>query len=322
MFKQMNRAYTQIETDADGNVTSVSQAVYGEGGITGDASGNVVQNAAGNEAQSAGVDAETKAADKTADPAPEGERAKSIDTATGREAAPELSSERVKEIFSTISKKYERFNAVSSFGAYKIWLADVVRQAPVGPDSDVLDIAGGTGDVTFAIARGKHPKHIQCTDLVNDMLDVARAHYAQGAADGVPVDFAVVDAQDIPYPDNSYDVVTVAYGLRNMPKREQALSEMFRVLKPGGTLVCLEFSQPQNPAWHKLYEFYLTHMIPFWGGLITGDRDGFVYLQSSIKAFPDQKSFAKMFEDAGFTNVTWKNHTGGIAAIHVARKPE
>ena len=202
----------------------------------------------------------------------------SIDTATGKEAEPELSSERVKEIFSTISKKYERFNAVSSFGAYKLWLADVVKKAPITPESDVLDIAGGTGDVAFAIARGKHPKHIQCTDLVNDMLDVARAHYAEGAADGVPVDFEVVDAQNIPYADNSYDVITVAYGLRNMPQREKALSEMYRVLKPGGTLVCLEFSQPANPAWHAMYDFYLTHMIPFWGGLITGDRDGFVKL--------------------------------------------
>ena len=244
----------------------------------------------------------------------------SIDTATGKEAEPELSSERVKEIFSTISKKYERFNAVSSFGAYKLWLADVVKKAPITPESDVLDIAGGTGDVAFAIARGKHPKHIQCTDLVNDMLDVARAHYAEGAADGVPVDFEVVDAQSIPYADNSYDVITVAYGLRNMPQREKALSEMYRVLKPGGTLVCLEFSQPANPAWHAMYDFYLTHMIPFWGGLITGDRDGFVYLQSSIKAFPDQRAFAKMFEDAGFHDVSWTDHTGGIAAVHVAHK--
>lgn len=258
--------------------------------------------------------------DDEGNPVPPAQRHVSIDTATGEEAAPELSSERVKEIFSTISKKYERFNAVSSFGAYKIWLADVVRKAPVTAESDVLDVAGGTGDVTFAIARGKHPRHIQCTDLVDDMLDVARAHYANGASDGVPVDFEVVDAQDMPYPDNSYDVVTVAYGLRNMPLREKALSEMYRVLKPGGTLVCLEFSQPQNPVWHALYDFYLTHMIPFWGGAITGDRDGFVYLQSSIKAFPDQKAFAKMFETAGFTDVTWTNHSGGIACIHTGRK--
>ena len=99
----------------------------------------------------------------------------SIDTATGKEAPAEISSERVKDIFSSIAKKYERFNAVSSFGAYKSWLAGMMRQAPIEPTDDVLDIAGGTGDVTFTVARAKHPRHIQCTDLVNEMLDVARS---------------------------------------------------------------------------------------------------------------------------------------------------
>ena len=136
----------------------------------------------------------------------------SIDTATGKEAPADLSSARVKEIFSAIAKKYERFNAVSSFGAYKAWLAGMMRQAPIGPDDDVLDIAGGTGDVAFSVARAKRPAHIQCTDLVSEMLDVARIHYADGKACGVPVDFEVVDAQDIPYADESYDAITMAYG--------------------------------------------------------------------------------------------------------------
>ena len=108
-----------------------------------------------------------------------------IDTATGKEAPAEISSERVKDIFSTIAKKYERFNAVSSFGAYKTWLTGMMKQAPISANDDVLDIAGGTGDVSFTVARAKHPRHIQCTDLVNEMLDVARAHYADGAADGL-----------------------------------------------------------------------------------------------------------------------------------------
>ena len=244
-----------------------------------------------------------------------------IDTATGQEAPAELSSERVKSIFSAIAKKYERFNAVSSFGAYKLWLAGMAKQAPIQPHHDVLDIAGGTGDVAFTMARAKKPAHIQCTDLVPEMLDVAREHYAQGAAAGVPVDFEVVDAQDIPYASESYDVITMAYGIRNMPKREQALSEMLRVLKPGGSLVCLEFSTPPNAVWRALYGFYLRNLIPFWGGLITGDRDGFVYLGKSIKAFPDQEGLAAMMRDAGFTDVAWKNYTGGIAAVHVAKKP-
>lgn len=245
-----------------------------------------------------------------------------IDTATGKEAPAEISSERVKDIFSAIAKKYERFNAVSSFGAYKLWLAGMAKQAPIEPNHDVLDIAGGTGDVTFTMAREKRPAHIQCTDLVPEMLEVARAHYDEGASAGVPVDFQVVDAQDIPYDDASYDVITMAYGIRNMPDRPRALAEMLRVLKPGGALVCLEFSTPPNGLWRALYSFYLRHLIPFWGGLITGDREGFVYLARSIKAFPDQKGLAQMMRDAGFVDVTWKNYTGGIAAVHVACKPE
>lgn len=244
----------------------------------------------------------------------------SIDTATGQEAPAEISSERVKDIFSSIAKKYERFNAVSSFGAYKAWLAGMMRQASISADDDVLDIAGGTGDVTFTVAKAKHPRHIQCTDLVDEMLDVARMHYADGAADGVPVDFEVVDAQNIPYDEATYDVLTMAYGIRNMPDRPRALAEMFRVLKPGGSLVCLEFSTPPNRVWRALYAFYLKHLIPFWGGLITGDREGFVYLARSIKAFPDQQGLASMMEAAGFTDVIWKNYTGGIAAVHVAKK--
>lgn len=243
-----------------------------------------------------------------------------IDTATGQAAPAELSTERVRSIFSTIAKKYERFNAVSSFGAYKRWLAGMMAQAPISHDDEVLDIAGGTGDVTFAVARAKRPARILCTDLVPEMLEVARAHRADGEGGEVPIEFAVVDAQAIPYEDESFDCITMAYGIRNMPDRARALSEMHRVLRPGGSLVCLEFSTPPNGVWRGLYHFYLKHLIPFWGGLITGDREGFVYLGRSIKAFPDQEGLAALMRDAGFTDVTWKDYTGGIAAVHVARK--
>lgn len=244
----------------------------------------------------------------------------SIDTATGAAAPSKLSTERVHAIFSQIANKYERFNAVSSMGAYRRWLATMVDVADVDSSSKVLDIAGGTGDVTFAVARAKQPASIRCTDLVDEMLDVARAHYADGAANGVPVEFDVVDAQRIPYEDNSYDVVTMAYGLRNMPERHRALTEILRVLKPGGQLVCLDFSTPPNALWRALYGFYLRHMIPFWGKVITGDASGFVYLANSIQAFPDQAGVADMMRKAGFADVRWRNCTGGIAAIHTARK--
>ena len=206
----------------------------------------------------------------------------SIDTATGKEAPADISSERVKDIFSTIAKKYERFNAVSSFGAYKTWLAGMMRQAPIDENADVLDIAGGTGDVTFTVARAKHPRHIQCTDLVDEMLDVARMHYEDGKAEAYRLTSRWW-THSISLCRRVVRRHHHAYGIRNMPERDQALSEMFRVLKPGGALVCLEFSTPPNAVWRALYGFYLKHLIPFWGGLITGDREGFVYLSRSIK---------------------------------------
>lgn len=247
---------------------------------------------------------------------------KSVDTATGNAAPAELSSARVKQIFSRIAKRYEAFNALSSFGAYRLWLAKLVNACDIGPADAVLDIAGGTGDVTFAVARAKKPAVIVCSDLVPEMLDVARGHAEKGAAGDVPVHFDVVDAQNIPYDDDAFDVITMAYGLRNMPEREQALSEMLRVLKPGGQLVCLDFSTPPNPTWNALYGIYLRHVIPFWGRVVTGDDSGFVYLSSSIRAFPDQSGVAAMMEDAGFADVAWENCMGGIACIHTARKPK
>ena len=248
-----------------------------------------------------------------------------IDTATGREAPAEISTARVKAIFASIAKKYDRFNAISSFGAYRAWLAVMMRQAreagAISTETDVLDVAGGTGEVAFTVAHSFHPAHIQLTDLVPEMLDVAKGLYADGLADGVPFDFQVVDAQDMPFPDASYPVITMAYGIRNMPDRERALSEVFRVLEPGGTFVCLEFSTPPNALWRGLYTFYLMHVLPLIGKAVTGDRSGFDYLARSIRAFPAQEEYAEMLRAAGFTDVAWQNCTGGIAAVHVAKKP-
>lgn len=243
-----------------------------------------------------------------------------VDTATGQEASAAVSEDRVKEIFGAIAKKYDRFNAASSFGLYKRWLNETVKAAALTPSSSLLDLAGGTGDVSYTAAKLTPPAHIQLTDFVPEMLDVARDRARQGAACGVAVDFDVVDAQDIPYADDSYDSITMAYGIRNIPDREQALAETYRVLKPGGTFACLEFSTPPNPLWRGLYYIYLKTMIPFWGKVFTGDAKGFVYLANSIRAFPDQKTFADMLEKAGFVDVSWKNLAGGIVAVHTAHK--
>lgn len=252
---------------------------------------------------------------------PKENTSQTVDTATGQAAPAEVSSQRVYGIFSKIAKKYGRFNAVSSFGTYKLWLKRLAKELPLDSTSEVLDVAGGTGDVTFELANRYRPAHIACTDLVPEMLEVADARYNNGEGIETPITFHVVDAQNISFPDNTFDAVSVAYGLRNMPDRNLALTEMLRVLKPGGRIACLEFSTPKNALWNALYRFYLKHMIPFWGKLITGDRDGFVYLSNSIKAFPDAQNFAEMFKEAGFEDIAWKTLTGGIAAIHTARKP-
>ncbi len=244
----------------------------------------------------------------------------SIDTATGKEAAPEISTERVYNVFSKIAKRYGRFNAVSSFGLYKKWLYRLVSMSEIDSNDIVLDIAGGTGDVSFEVAKIKHPKAIVCTDLVPAMLDVAKMR-EEAKPCGVPLTFSVADAQNLPFENESFNVVTMAYGLRNMPRREDALAEIFRVLKPGGHLACLDFSTPKNPIWNALYNVYLKYMIPFWGTVIAKDTEGFRYLSNSIKSFPNQEGVAKLMEDAGFTDVSWQDCSFGIAAVHIANKP-
>ncbi len=246
----------------------------------------------------------------------------SIDTQTGRCAPAELSTKRVHAIFSSIAKRYERFNALSSFGAYKGWLERMAAVADIESTDIVLDVAGGTGDVSFLMAERKHPAMVVCTDLVPEMLEVACGKQDRGRGGDVEMAFAVADGQELPFDDGSFDAVTMAYGLRNMPERERALSEVMRVLTPGGSFTCLDFSTPGNPVLRQLYEVYLHSMIPFWGKVVCGDDSGFRYLADSIQAFPDQRGVAALLEEAGFEAVRWHDLTGGIACVHTAVKPE
>lgn len=244
----------------------------------------------------------------------------SIDTATGKSAPANISSERVKKIFTDIAWDYERFNKYSSFGQYRSWLKTLIDKAPIRPDSLMLDIAGGTGDVTFMACERKKPAHIILSDYTPAMLDVAQTRLDAGEANGVPIVLAVVDGQNIPFDDDVFDIVTMSYGIRNMPEREKALSEMYRVLRPGGALCVLEFSTPPNPLMRLGYDVYLRWGIPAWGKIVTGDDSGFVYLANSIKAFPNQEGFSKMLYDAGFSRVEYTNVTFGVAAVHIAYK--
>jgi demethylmenaquinone methyltransferase/2-methoxy-6-polyprenyl-1,4-benzoquinol methylase len=236
------------------------------------------------------------------------------DVAPGRPTA-----ERVRGIFSQIADKYDVFNALASMGIDRSWRRALVRAAAMTPTSRVLDLASGTGDVAFALANTGIPAEVVATDFVPEMLAVAEKKSAERPP-AVPVSFSVADAQELPFEDGSFDVVTVAFGVRNFPERERNFAEVLRVLKPGGRYIILEFSRPPFAPWRGVYHVYLRQMIPLIGGVLTGDRAGFVYLNDSIRQFPTQPALAAELKAAGFSAVSWSDMTGGIVALHTAVK--
>ena len=227
---------------------------------------------------------------------------------------------RVRSIFSGIARRYDLFNALSSFGIYRSWLARTARAAACTRDDRVLDVAGGTGDVTFELCRRCPPASVELTDFTPEMLEVAAERIEDGASRGVPVGLREVDAHALPYDDGSFTVVTCAYGLRNFSERTRAMREAARVLASGGRYVVVEFGTPPNPAWRALYNVYLGHVVPCVGGVVCGDRSGFRYLGSSIRAFPKQDVVVEELRAAGFAHVGYHDCTGGIAAVYSARK--
>jgi len=236
------------------------------------------------------------------------------DIAPGRPTA-----ERVRGIFSKIADRYDVFNAMASLGIDRSWRRELVAACQLTTASRVLDLASGTGDVAFALADLGRPAEVVATDFVPEMLAVAEKKAAERPP-AVPVSFSVADAQELPFADESFDVVTVAFGVRNFPRRERNFAEVLRVLKPGGRYIILEFSRPTFAPWRGVYHAYLHLAIPAIGGVLTGDRAGFVYLNDSIRQFPTQPELAAELRAAGFTAIAWQDLSGGIVALHTAVK--
>lgn len=228
-------------------------------------------------------------------------------------------AQMVCDIFSDIAPRYDLFNELASFGIHNRWLKEIARCARADESTRMLDIAAGTGDVTYTIARMTPPAAIVATDFCGEMLDVAEER-ARTEANGVPVTFERVDAMDLPYEDGSFDLVTVAYGLRNFDDRRLAMQEAARVLVPGGRYVALEFSTPKNRIWRAIYHFYLDLVVPMIGRFLTDDRSGFEYLRDSIKAFPAAAIIEDEMIAHGFCHVDTKTRTGGIVTIYTATK--
>lgn len=228
-------------------------------------------------------------------------------------------ADRVRGIFSAIANQYDLFNQLASLGIDRGWRRELVRECRLGASSRVLDLCSGTGDVALAIARQAAPAEVVATDFTPEMLEVAERKAAE--YDGpTQIEIQLADAQDLPFPDESFDVVTVAFGVRNLPDRAANFAEVLRVLKPGGRYVILEFSRPPFAPWRGVYHVYLRQVIPAIGGALTGDRDGFVYLNDSIRQFPNQPRLAAELRAAGFSAISWKDLSGGIVAVHLAVK--
>lgn len=228
-------------------------------------------------------------------------------------------TERVRSIFARIAPGYDAFNVLASLGIDRLWRRTLVRMADLRRTSRVLDLAAGTGDLSLALARHGRPAEVLGTDFVPEMLEVARRKGERYRGE-TALAFQVEDAQALTLPDASFDVVTVGFGLRNFPDRAANFAEVLRVLKPGGRYLVLEFSRPAFAPWRAVYHFYLRTVIPALGGLLTGDRASFVYLNDSIRSFPPQDALAAELRAAGFSSVTWRDLTGGIVAVHVAVK--
>lgn len=231
----------------------------------------------------------------------------------------EATTDRVRGIFSSIAGRYDRFNTVASMGIDKLWRRALVKACALTPESRVLDLAAGTGDVSLAIANQAGPAEVVVTDFTPEMLVIAEQKAGEYTGPS-RLTFRHADAQDLPFEDASFDVVTVAFGVRNFPDRDRNFAEVYRVLKPGGRYVILEFSRPPFAPWRGVYHVYLGHAIPAIGGALTGDREGFVYLNDSIRRFPTQPALAAELREAGFSAITWRDMTGGIVALHTAVK--
>jgi demethylmenaquinone methyltransferase / 2-methoxy-6-polyprenyl-1,4-benzoquinol methylase len=224
----------------------------------------------------------------------------------------------VNEVFHKVADRYDMMNDLMSAGLHRVWKDAMVSwlNPPKRHGWTSLDVAGGTGDIAFRIVEAS-ARHAEVTvlDINGSMLEVGRERaLKRGLADNVS--FVEANAEELPFEDATFDAYTIAFGIRNVPRIERALEEAHRVLKRGGRFLCLEFSEVEMPLLDKAYEAWSFHAIPQIGRVVAGDGEPYRYLVESIAKFPNQKNFADMITRAGFDRVTWRNFSGGIAALH------
>lgn len=222
----------------------------------------------------------------------------------------------VAEVFHSVAGKYDLMNDLMSFGVHRVWKKYTVELSGVRRGHSVLDIAGGSGDLTYAFSkRVGEQGRVVLADINDSMLKVGRDKLADRGVSG-NLEVVQANAEHLPFADNEFDVITMAFGLRNVTHKEQALAEFNRVLKPGGRLLVLEFSKPRFELLSKAYDLYSFTALPVMGKLVTNDSESYRYLAESIRKHPDQETLRGMMQGAGFHNTTYHNLTGGIVALH------
>ena len=228
---------------------------------------------------------------------------------------------KVAEVFHSVAGKYDLMNDLMSGGVHRLWKRMTIEMSGVRRGNSVLDIAGGTGDLTAKFSRIVGPEGtVVLADINDSMLKVGRDRLMdRGMVNNIK--FSQADAQYLPFPDNTFDVITIAFGLRNVTDKDLALRSILRVLKPGGRLLILEFSKPDNPLLSKVYDTYSFSILPKLGKLFASDADSYQYLAESIRMHPDQQTLQGMMDSAGFENTDFHNMTGGIVALHRGVKP-
>ncbi|HWR87183.1 MAG TPA: bifunctional demethylmenaquinone methyltransferase/2-methoxy-6-polyprenyl-1,4-benzoquinol methylase UbiE [Acidiferrobacterales bacterium] len=237
-----------------------------------------------------------------------------------REVPESAKAGMVGQVFSSVASRYDVMNDVMSFGIHRLWKRFTIEQAGVRAGQKVLDLAGGTGDLAaqFVLQVGTVGS-VTVADINAAMLDVGRARFADRGLAG-NVEFVQANAECLPFPDNHFDCITIAFGLRNVTHIDAALASMFRVLKPGGRLLVLEFSKPVLPGLNAVYDAYSFHLLPKLGKLIANDEESYRYLVESIRKHPDQEKLKAMMEKAGFERTHYFNLSGGIVALHKGYK--
>jgi demethylmenaquinone methyltransferase/2-methoxy-6-polyprenyl-1,4-benzoquinol methylase len=224
---------------------------------------------------------------------------------------------RVRGVFDSVASRYDVMNDLMSLGMHRAWKAYTVMVADVREGHRVLDIAGGTGDLAMAFAKKAGPSgRVVHTDINEAMLRTGRDRLVDA---GVMLPTLVCDAEHLPFPSESFDLVSVAFGLRNMTHKDAAIRQMHRVLRPGGKLLVLEFSRVAKPL-EKVYDWYSFQVLPRLGRLVAGDADSYRYLAESIRMHPDQATLKSMLQEGGFGHVDYHNLSGGVVALHVGIK--